>query len=65
MSMEVKTWIYRSQVDGTEVMIPLGKDSTDQDSENRLAFFVKNPRSFKLVEVISLWPSSLYTKGES
>lgn len=59
---EVKTWVFRSQVDGTEVMIPLGRDSLDTSAEERLAFFVKNPKSFKLTEVLPVWPSSLYSR---
>jgi len=62
---KVKTWVFRSQVDGTHIMIPLSPDSQDRNAEERLAFFVKNPRSFKLEDVLPEWPSTLYARGRT
>jgi len=56
----VKTWVYRSQTDASELMIPMGKESQDHEAKDRLALLVKEPKNFKLVEVISKWPSQLY-----
>jgi len=62
---KVKTWVFRSQVDGTHIMIPLAPDSQDRNAEERLAFFAKTPRSFKLEEVLPEWPSSLYARDRT
>lgn len=65
MSRKVKNWVFRSTVDETHIMIPLAPDSTDRNAEERLGFFVKNPKSFKLDEVLADWPSSLYAKDRN
>ena len=62
---KVKTWVFRSEVDGTHIMIPLAPDSTNRNAEERLGFFVKNPKSFKLEEVLPEWPSTLYARGRT
>jgi len=61
----VKTWVYRSQTDASELMIPMGNESQDHEAADRLALLVKDPKNFKLVEVIPKWPSQLYTGERS
>lgn len=65
ITRKVKTWVFRSQVDGTHIMIPLSPDSLDRNAHERLAFLVKNPKSFKLDEVLPDWPSNLYKDRNS